>query len=142
MAQGLQIANPKLIRLLLDLIIDPFDDIRNTAVSILQLCLPASGIIEKNTVSETVRRVLHRAEASVLRTGRADQADGVARVYSLLSTLLRDDLDAPNPTVLSPGFMVFNTLVTGLKDTLSAAHKNLSEAVGGHPVHGNLAAMR
>lgn len=135
-AHGLQIASAKLLRLLLDLIMDPFDDIRNTAVSILQLCLPASGIIEEMSVSETVHRALHRAETSLLRSGRADQADGIARAYSVLFTLGRQDLDAPNPTV------VFDTLVTGLKVTLSTVHKNLSEAVGGHPVHGILAAMR
>jgi hypothetical protein len=141
-AHGIQIANPKLIRALMDLILDPFDDVRNLAVSVLQLCLLAQPIADQDVVLESMRPFLDRAESMQLSTGRADQADGVARAYSLLYSLLDNYPGPQNPTTFSSNLDVFLFLRRQLQSTLSFADRDLSEAVNGRPVHGTFAALR
>jgi hypothetical protein len=141
-AHDFQIANPRLTRVLMDLILDPFDDIRNSAVSVLQLCLLAQPMSGQNAVLETMHRYLERADSMQLRTGRADQADGVARAYSLLYSLLINHPGPHNPTTFSSSLIVFLTLRQQLRDTLTYAHQNLTDAVNGRPVHGTFAALR
>jgi hypothetical protein len=141
-AHGLQIASPRLIRVVLDLIMDPFDDIRNMAVSVLELCLLTLPTAEKKLNLVAIRRFLRRAETVVLRTGRADQADGVARAHSLLYSLLGEDEEVQTSTHLSASLAVFLDLTVALKSTLSAAHEDLAGAVSGRPVHGTFAALR
>jgi hypothetical protein len=141
-AHGVQIANSTLTRVLMDLILDPFDDIRNSAVSVLQLCLLAQPTTGQDAVLGTMHRFLERAESMQLRTGRADQADGVARAYSLLYSLLDNHSGPQNPTSFSSSLMVFLKLKQTLQSTLSYAEQNLTEAVNGRPVHGTFAALR
>jgi hypothetical protein len=141
-AHGVQIANPTLTRVLMDLILDPFDDIRNSAVSVLQLCLLAQPIAGQDAVLRTMHRFLGRAESMQLRTGRADQADGVARAYSLLYSLLGNYSGPQNPTKFSSSLELFLSLKQTLRSTLSYAEQNLTEAVNGRPIHGTFAALR
>ena len=139
-AHSLQISNTKLTRLLLDLVLDPFDDIREASISVLQLCLTALPDTERTTVLSTLPRFVSRAETMMLRTGRADQADGVARAYSLLFTVadakVTESLELP-----SSKSVVFDGLRRQLRDTLDIARSNLSEAVNRQPVHGIYAAL-
>lgn len=141
-AHGLQISNDRLVRVLLDLILDPFDDVRDASVSILQLCLEALPAAQKNAVIASLPRFLSRAETVMLRTGRADQADGVARAYSLIFSLASEKLTELSDSPFSTKFRVFEYLKKQLDSTLDIAHKNLSEAVDGRPVHGTFAALR
>ncbi|KAH8724346.1 HEAT repeat protein-like protein [Phaeosphaeriaceae sp. PMI808] len=141
-AHGLAIANSGLTRALMDLILDPFDDVRDSAVSVLQLCLLAQPIEEQNAVLATIPLFLDRAETVQLRTGRADQADGVARAYSLLFSLLDNHPGPSNPTSFSSSLAVFSYLTQQLRNTILYAEQNLSEAVNGRPVHGTFAALR
>ncbi|KAF2025373.1 HEAT repeat protein-like protein [Setomelanomma holmii] len=141
-AHGLQIANPRLTRVLLDLILDPFDDIRSSAVSALQLCLTAQPLAGQNAVLSEMRSYLDRAATTELRTGRADQADGVARAWALLFSLL-DHHPAPhNPTTFSSSMEVYRHLTEACRSTIAYAHQNLSMAVNERPVHGYFAALR
>ncbi|KAF1847315.1 HEAT repeat protein-like protein [Cucurbitaria berberidis CBS 394.84] len=141
-AHSLQIANPKLIRVLFDLILDPFDDIRDSAISVLQLCLIALPQAQKDAVLATIPRFMSRAETAMLRTGRADQADGVARAYGLIFSLAGEGRMDLHGTQLSSKLAVFEHLKRQLDSTLDIAHNNLSEAVNGRPVHGIYAAFR
>ncbi|KAJ4369525.1 hypothetical protein N0V86_009360 [Didymella sp. IMI 355093] len=139
-AHTLHISNPGLTRLLLDLVLDPFDDIREAAISVLQLCLAALPDAERASVLSTLPLFISRAEAMMLRTGRADQADGVARAYSLLFAVA--STDAATSSESSPSRSeVFNGLRQQLAETLEIARTNLSEAVNGRPVHGIYAAL-
>ncbi|KAJ8109246.1 hypothetical protein OPT61_g7601 [Boeremia exigua] len=139
-AHTLQISNTKLTRLLLDLVLDPFDDVREASISVLQLCLAALPEAERTVVLSTLPRFVARAEAMMLRTGRADQADGVARAYSLLFSVA--DANVTEALELSSSnSAVFDGLRKQLTDTLQLARTNLSEAVNGRPVHGIYAAL-
>lgn len=144
-AHELRIPNRKLIRTLLDLILDPFDDIRDASVSVLQLCLNSMPDNERNTILSALPRFITRAEAAMLRTGRADQADGVARAYSLLfssCTLKPGAISERHTSDPTSRVGLFSRLSEQLSLTLQVAHKNLSEAVNGRPVHGTFAAIR
>lgn len=140
-AHALQITSPKLIRLLFDLISDPFDDIRDAAVSVLQLCFTALPQNQKHLVLDIIPRFMSRAETTMLQTGRADQADGVARAYGLIFSVAGNDA-ATGDSQFSTKVGVFQHLKAQLDSTLSVAHTNLSEAVNGRPVHGTFAALR
>lgn len=141
-AHGLEIGSAKLIRVLLDLILDPFDDIRDSAISVLQLCLIALPEVRKDAAVATIPRFLSRAETAMLRTGRADQADGVARAYGLIFSLAsKGRTDLPDRR-FSSKLGVFEHLKEQLDSTLDVAQNNLSEAVNGRPVHGIYAALR
>ncbi|EUC41218.1 hypothetical protein COCMIDRAFT_9044 [Bipolaris oryzae ATCC 44560] len=141
-AHGIQIGNNKLIRSLLDLILDPFDDVRDAAVSVLQLCLSALPELGKRRVMSAVPSFIVRAETIMLRTGRADQADGVARAYGMIFSSAENGEVALGSSYFSTKFQIFEHLQKQLKDTLAIAHKDLSQAVDGQPVHGIFAALR
>lgn len=140
-AHALHVSSPKLIRLLFDLISDPFDDIRDAAVSVLQLCFIALSQERKHLVLDVVPHFMSRAETTMLQTGRADQADGVARAYGLIFSVASNDT-ASGDNQFSTKLGVFQHLKTQLDETLAVAHTNLSEAVNGRPVHGTFAALR
>lgn len=141
-AHGIQIGNKKLMRALLDLILDPFDDVRDTAVSVLQLCLAALPETEKEVVMSVIPPFISRAEAVMLRTGRADQADGVARAYGMIFSSAQDAAVTPGSSYFSTKLQIFEHLQHQLKSTLALAHEDLSNAVDGRPVHGIFAALR
>ncbi|KAI4956548.1 hypothetical protein J4E91_000760 [Alternaria rosae] len=141
-AHGLQFGNQKLCRILLDLILDPFDDVRDAAVSVLQLCLVALPQTDKKRIMSMIPQFVARAEATMLRTGRADQADGVARAYGMIFALSGDDSSAPAGEHFSSKQHLFEYLRTQLDETLTLARSDLPRAVDGRPVHGTFAALR
>jgi hypothetical protein len=141
----LQISSLRLGRSLLELIMDPYDDIREAAVSALKLCLESMTNEQRELAVTDIPRFIARAEAAMLRTGRADHADGVARAYALyFSTceLGSDGTDDLHRTKDTPRIEVLGCLNQQLKDTLDVARQSLSKAVEGRPVHGTYAAIR
>ena len=78
----------------------------------------------------------------MLRTGRADQADGVARAYGMVFALASDESNIFAGSHFSSKQSLFEHLKTQLQDTLNLAHADLSKAVDGRPVHGTFAALR
>lgn len=143
-AHALKIPNSTTLRLLLDLVLDPFDDIREASVTLLKICLESLPEEERRTEISRFPRFIKRAETAMLRTGRADQADGVARAYGLLFSLYRDDaLETNSSETQEPtrGEVALR-LSDQLEETIEVARTNLSEAVDGRPVHGTFAAIR
>lgn len=119
-----KVMGPPIQRLLLDLVCDPFEDVRQMAASIL-------GIYATTFDSSSWRRIeaaMSRAEEVMLATGRADQADGVAHLYTLLC--------ARSGSNVLPG------LVEKLENMLEIAKKDLAQAVERYPVHGLLTSIR
>ena len=120
-----------LIRSLLDLVMDPFDDVRTSATQCLQSVLvsPRDGIV--------LLRNLERARSLMRATGRADHADGFARacqtVYGL--HLSHPDGHSGNPVSI-------NQLVSFLRADVEVARSDLRLAVRTMPLHGHLIALR
>lgn len=150
-AHGLPIAKVELIRKLLDMMLDPFDDVRDTSVSILQIFFEAMSTEEKRSMLSILPPFIKRAEATMLRTGRADHADGLARAYALyhscvptsieMQSLAESQLEHSSLSVLTK-IDIIRRLNKQLQETLGIAHDDLAEAVNGRPVHGIFAAIR
>lgn len=144
-AHGLRIVTPRLLRSLLDLVLDPFDDIRAASAALMELCLEALPSDEKTDALSRISPFLDRAEATMLRTGRADQADGVARTYSLLfsqCTLINSHPSVVEAGVLRSNIAILTRLTDQLEQTIEIAQTDLPHAVNGRPVHGTFAAIR
>ena len=126
-------------RLLLDLMLDPFDDVRESASTVLGL-LPWE-IVEAPTKSQhgslsllgTLREFCSRAQTLADRTGRADHGDGAARSQGLLCRWLSSQDDR---------IKLASSVIQGLEDKISRAEKDLGHAALDNPVHGDFAAIR
>ncbi len=88
-------SNASWIRLVCDLIMDPFDDVREAAVGLLAM-LPLETVgasrvtdVSRATLLENLKEFTARAEALATKTGRADYGNGVARSQELALHLVR-----------------------------------------------------
>jgi hypothetical protein len=142
---GIQIYNSRLIKALLDLMLDPFDDVRSSSASILEWCLDSFTVEEKKDIMSSLPKFIRRAELTMLRTGRADQADGLARAYSLFFSQCAEDsgdIQRPNDEGHLTKTRLVGRLVVQLEETIQVACKDMLVAVDGRPVHGVFAALR
>ncbi|OAL23138.1 hypothetical protein AYO22_06631 [Fonsecaea multimorphosa] len=71
-----------LVKALICLVLDPFEDVRSTAAAILQNLIVTNGSLIASTMD---RGLLKRVEALSVRTLRADHADGMGRLCALRS---------------------------------------------------------
>lgn len=127
----MQIITADMERLLFDLVLDPFDDVRQTAYSILAI---ACNYMMDNS-RDNVAPVIKRAENTTLATGRADHADGVAHLWGL-QTLLNDLRSEASQQA------IVERLLGQLEQSLSVARRGLAAAVVQYPVHGLLTSIR
>lgn len=129
------------LRAVLDLIMDPFDDVRETAASLLTILRSvASKHTQPIAIAEPSSKVhleleefCRRANTLASRTSRADHSDGVARSYKLLchwSGTTQEKLQVPS------------AVIADLESRLLSAEKDLAVAVLDTPIHGTFAAVR
>ena len=135
------IMTPGLRRQLLDLLIDPFDDVRQTAAVILSIYSTSFGQQEQRNTFGELSQAIDRAERNMLATGRADHADGVAHLYSLLFRY-SDDVPAISRQRRSPRLSILVHLLESLEHMLSIAKSSLPTAVNKYPIHGLLTSLR
>ncbi|KAH8673677.1 putative death-receptor fusion protein-domain-containing protein [Xylariales sp. PMI_506] len=129
------------VRSVLDLIMDPFDDVRETAASLLKLLLladtnhPSSPILSglSNPMLNELREFCTRASNLASKTSRADHSDGVARSYEALSHWT----SSRNEKLCIP-----KKVLEELELKLSAAENDLASAVLDAPIHGSFASLR
>ncbi|KAK0623332.1 putative death-receptor fusion protein-domain-containing protein [Immersiella caudata] len=122
------------IRLLLDLILDPFDDVRDGACTLLAL-IPQHllGAQEEGIdLLETLRQFCASAQALANKTGRADHGDGAARSKGLLCRWLETK---------ELRLRVVSGALGELEGKIESAEQDLGRAVVERPVHGNFAAI-
>jgi hypothetical protein len=127
------------IRLLLDLLLDPFDDVRDSASVLLTLLQPkpveADG--DPKPTSETLlgelREFCTRASNLADRTGRADHGDGAARSQGLLCSWLPSQ---------DSQIALLSDILTRLEYKISTAERDLGHAAIESPVHADFAALR
>ena len=140
------------VHLLLELVIDPFDDVRNIATLLLReyfliglaksamshntkLMAPSIGYVDLPLSYSAVEVALQRSTAMSYRTGRADHADGVGRLYHLQYTLCGKD------AIRKRRFML-DTLVSGLEIDIQVLQNSLQTAIASATLHGHLLALR
>ncbi|KAK7425361.1 hypothetical protein QQZ08_008147 [Neonectria magnoliae] len=128
------------LRALSDLIMDPFDDVRDHSAAVLkeifsderyrQFTLMFPG--GKVNAPEELAELLRRADELARQTARADHSDGVARVSQLLYRFSNGEQSR---------LSLLSTLVSGLETKLSVAEKDLGRAVLEAPLHGDFASL-
>ena len=135
------ILNAELQQLLLGLLMDPFDDVRQTASSILSLYArsPAPNALQHKI--ENLNSTIEQAEKVMLATGRADQADGVAHMYSLLAKAHGSESDL-HASDQPPSLSVISGLLADLERMLENAQASLMAAAKRYPMHGLLTSIR
>ncbi|KAI1844950.1 hypothetical protein JX266_008966 [Neoarthrinium moseri] len=125
------------LRAVLDLIMDPFEDVRETAAGLLLLLSSSDGTTLLTDIPtpmvDSLEEFCTRANTLALRTSRADHSDGVARSFEVLChwTVSRED------KLAIPG-----RVLEDLETKLSAAEHDLASAVLDAPIHGGFAALR
>ena len=153
----------RVTRLLLDLILDPFEDVRSAAALILHKILSnveSTDIFFNHDVLMTLNDsisastflapVLHtfqglftfaidRAKAMMSFTGRADHADGFGRICRLNFDF--HDL-IHTSTATGDRFSVIEDLLSSLSENIIDAQKAPSLAIENSSMHGNLLALR
>lgn len=128
-------------RVLQDLLMNPFDDVRQAAAAALLMAPPK--LIKDNRVVKIhvlPSFSLERAGDLMLHTGRADHADGVARAYSILFA------HQSVPSLASPAFAtpvkLVDYFVSWLEKGIEHARADIAKAVQSSPLHGQLIALR
>jgi hypothetical protein len=137
------------IRLLHDLILDPFDDVRNLATELLAMA-PDSNTsnVAGSLHAPKLLSFLNRAEGRMFLSGRADYADGVSRTYSLLfkrSIFIDHTPGSSSGTKVqwwNTRLGIIDHLVQQMEDTIEMARIDLAHAVSKAPMHGTLASLR
>ncbi|KAL3463956.1 putative death-receptor fusion protein-domain-containing protein [Aspergillus heterothallicus] len=139
----LEIFNPSLERLLVDLLMDPFDEVRSTALHLLKLfpkpvLFVGSG---RNTEKPELLIALDKAGQLASNTSRADHADTVARLYSVI--FYTANSREPSETDWSDTKLgVVETVLKKLEDKLSSPEGLFNSALRDAPLHGYLCALR
>ncbi|RYC66047.1 hypothetical protein CHU98_g141 [Xylaria longipes] len=127
-------------RSILDLIMDPYDDVRETATSLIMLLQPGGSMSGPpsqvnglpSAPIEELRMFCRRANELALKTARADHCDGAARSQQLLCRWSSNFEEAAG---------VLEAIFSDLEQKLCAAEKDLAAAVIEAPVHGDFASL-
>ncbi|KAL6356365.1 hypothetical protein LRP88_09961 [Fusarium phalaenopsidis] len=132
--------NGRWLRALSDLVMDPFDDIRDHSATVLKRIfsderyrnfhLMATG--GKVNPPEELAELLRRSDELARQTARADHSDGVARVCQLLYRFSQDEQQRLD---------LLSKLVGGVQEKLTVAEKDLGRAVLDAPLHGDFASL-
>ncbi|KAK0621320.1 putative death-receptor fusion protein-domain-containing protein [Bombardia bombarda] len=131
-------SDPTWIRLLFDLMMDPFDDVREAATILLDLFpqeivqAPTSCMSTSASLLEVLREFCLRAQGLADRTGRADHGDGAARAQGLLCNWLHGQ---------ELQIALVSNIIQGLEDKIAKAEHNLGHAAIENPVHADFAAL-
>lgn len=147
-------------RALYDLLMDPFDDVRQWAAWVLELCIQrdvvafgsllggpsrkkTDGVNQKGESianSPAIGTELYIAEKKAEQTGRADHADGVGRLYELLYST--NGVNVEPTRRQNSSFAIVDRLITDTEKGVITATNNLLHAIGNASLHGHLIALR
>lgn len=127
-----QFVTPAIALLLVGLLMDPFDDVRQMAstISEVHLCRHTQNSISRVSI---LRSALETAERTMLASGRADHADGVAHMWCLI--FLASDAQKARHEVVS-------ALLQKSERMLEVAKHSLPVAVERYPLHGLMTSLR
>jgi hypothetical protein len=129
------------VRALFDLLMDPFDDVREMSSQCLKSILSTqhyrrftlNGPGTGSSSLDELQGLLKRSNELARRTARADHSDGAARVGQLVYKFSNGQ---------DKRLGILTRLMDELEGKLSIAEKDLARAVLDAPVHGDFAALR
>lgn len=138
----LVVFSPLLKRQIEDSVMNPFDDIRGLAATMLQFSLENHPSGSSETTVQLLG-LIEIAERKMLQGGRADQADGLSRLYSILFQLAPFGTDSfVESKWWSNQYSIADHLVTQLEQAISQARENIAIAIVQFPMHGILSTLR
>ncbi|KAJ5613334.1 hypothetical protein N7510_006528 [Penicillium lagena] len=144
----MDIFHPGLLRLLLDLILDPFDEVRATSSSIVNQCpqhILMCGLLntanEQPGASVKLTDAISRAESIASNTSRADNADTVARLYHVIFCAASRSGSAGS-SWWATKVSVVDTILQRLEDRLSSPKGIFTSSMREAPLHGYMSGLR
>lgn len=147
----IRILTAGLRRLLIDLLIDPFDDVRSMASTLLSLSSSERVVYDSNVEGATkedtllfkrsIVSALTHAEQLSSASGRADQADGVAHMYRLVFDIASHSIES-DVSLWSSKLSIFEHLVAQLESTSRLLRTDVASAMSAKPLHGILISLR
>jgi hypothetical protein len=126
----------ELVRSLCSLVLDPFDDVRGTAVALLHALAVKGSQLVTRVVS---RDFLRKVELLATNTVRGDHADGMGRLWALWDALNDEDIEPSKLRHRSEHGSRLSMHMTEL-ERLIAEHEILRPG-SEIPVHGSLLAI-
>ncbi|KAK1140581.1 hypothetical protein N8T08_010218 [Aspergillus melleus] len=144
---NIEVFEPSLLRLLVDLLLDPFEEVRARSLSIVNLfprdLLLGDGIQSGSNTSDKAQLLsaLVTAEQMASRTSRADYADTVARFYHILfCAAQRNTSDTSQWWETKIG--VVDAILKRLEAKLSLSGAIVKYHLRDAPLHGHVSALR
>ncbi|CAK7216519.1 hypothetical protein SBRCBS47491_002858 [Sporothrix bragantina] len=122
------------VRCVLDLVMDPFDDVRETATSLLVLAPIELVEAPENPLRDVLVEFSKLADQRASQTARQDHADGAARCQGLMSSWAAADLFAQKA--------ILSRVLDVLEDKIARAENDLGTAAVQSPVHGEFASIK
>jgi hypothetical protein len=133
-----------LARLLADLVMSPYEDIRCLSATLLRSTIAvveSSPAVASHANFEPIHKAaLRRAEDKMLQSGRADHADGYGRLYAL-SANVQVTTEKGQETLHSLESRV-TKLLEKIRIGLIIARESSNDAISTEPLHGRLLALR
>ncbi|KAL3439309.1 putative death-receptor fusion protein-domain-containing protein [Aspergillus tetrazonus] len=139
----MEIFGPKLLRLLVDLLMDPYDEVRIAALNILKL-FPRSVLLDtegRSNGEPELLNALAKAEILASNTSRADHADTVALLYHLIF-VIADAKDPKEAKWWTTKQGVVQLILEKLEGKLSSSEGLFNSSLRDAPLHGYLSALR
>jgi hypothetical protein len=137
------IMTPKLIRALLALTMNSFDDVRTAASELLQLRFDESPF---SAHDRYLVDCIEIAEAMMLKSGRADHADGVSQLYSIAfrfaSHTNAELLPRKEIGWWKEKSRIVLFLIRKLDGALQEVRENRALAISAFPLHGVISSIR
>jgi hypothetical protein len=123
---------------LLNLLMDPFEDVRAVSSMLLDLFGSTVSVPMQRPVCE----LAWKAEELASRTSRADHADGAARLYKLYYTLMPDSSISTVPSALPSKRAVIEEILLPVQKALAEVEGNLDVPLPRISLHARLLALK
>ncbi|KAJ5452628.1 Armadillo-like helical [Penicillium cf. griseofulvum] len=145
-----EVFDAHLLRLLIDLLLDPFEEVRQTSLSILSLCpreILLNGLHNKtdrqSAVGMRLTDAITRAENLASNTSRADHADTVARLYHIIfCAALPVNSGQPASDWWTTKASVVDTILKKLEERLLDSKTLFNSVMREAPLHGYTSGLR
>ncbi|KAF7182913.1 hypothetical protein CNMCM7691_002657 [Aspergillus felis] len=146
---NIEIFDLSLIRLLVDLLLDPFEEVRATSLTILNLAprdmllggLPRS-VDRSSAMSLRLTDALTKAEQLASNTSRADHADTVARLYHIIFCAAAETHSGGDSQWWETKKGVVDLLLKKLEGKVSNPGGLFTTSMRDAPLHGYVSALR
>ncbi|KAE8356377.1 putative death-receptor fusion protein-domain-containing protein [Aspergillus coremiiformis] len=146
---NVEVFEPGLLRLLVDLLLDAYEEVRATSLTLLNLfpqdvLLSGYRQLGSNKKQEKPQLVdaLNRAEQLASNTSRADHADTVARLYHIFFTAADDSSSEATENWWETKQGVVDIILKKLEEKLSLTGGLFNSSMRDAPLHGYVSALR